>query len=178
MPRGPSSEHPAGLSRREALLFEAGIKLGGVFHQYVGTPVSASTAAGLATTIAAAVRLQPYVVDVTVRVDPRVGGPTGPGRFGYRYLTAEMLDVTVELRDGPLRLVARLAYRPDLRYPLMRVVALTAAEPSAPSARSAARTGGPSAPRSAPSDGSGAGPGTLRARGRSSRRRGSRRRAA
>jgi hypothetical protein len=31
--------HAAKLTAREALLFEAGIKLGGVFHQYIGMPV-------------------------------------------------------------------------------------------------------------------------------------------
>jgi dihydroneopterin aldolase len=115
------SIHPAPLSRREALLFEAGVKLGGVFHQYLGIPVSPRTAAGLARTIEAAVRLQPYVVRVRAKVLVERGGPAGRGRFGYRYLTAEMLDVSVELRDGAEEVGARLAHRADLNYPLMRV---------------------------------------------------------
>lgn len=114
--------HEARLSRREALLFEAGVKLGGVFHQYLGTPISPRTAGSLARSIEAAVGLQPFVRNVRVRVDPLQGGPTGRGRFAYRYLTAEMLDVTVELADGPVTVEARLSHRPDLRYPLMRVV--------------------------------------------------------
>jgi dihydroneopterin aldolase len=112
----------AQLSRREALLFEAGIKLGGVFHQYLGMPVSTRTAGVLARAVEAAVGLQPFVRSVRVRVDPRRGGPLGRGRFAYRYLTAEMLDVTVELVDGPVAVEARLTHRPDLRYPLMSVV--------------------------------------------------------
>jgi dihydroneopterin aldolase len=116
------SLHPAALSRREALLFEAGVKLGGVFHQYLGMPVSARTAAGIARTIERAVALQPFVVWVRVRIDPRVGGPVGRGPFAYAYLRAEMLDVIVRLRDGPEEVEARLAHRTDLRYPLMRVV--------------------------------------------------------
>lgn len=109
------------LSRREALLFEAGIKLGGVFHQYLGIPVDRRTAPTLARSIAAAVRLQPYVRDVSVRIDPRRGGPVGRGRYGYRYLTPEMLRVTVRLADGAEEVVAALAYRRDLRYPLMSI---------------------------------------------------------
>jgi hypothetical protein len=176
---GPKTEHPAVLSAREALLFEAGVKMGGVFHQYLGTPVSPETAPGLAQTIASAVALQPYVLSVEVRIDPSVAGPLGPGRFGYGYLTAEMLDVTVLLADGDLRLTARLAYRADLRYPLMRVVSLTeGGRGRERSAVRSARTRDPSAPRTAPSVGSTSGPGTPRARGRSSRRRGSRRRSA
>jgi hypothetical protein len=113
--------HRARLSRREALLFEAGVKLGGVFHQYLGMPVSPRTAGPLARAIEAAVGLQPFVRSVRVRVDPKRGGPLGQGRFAYRYLTAEMLDVAVELVDGPVSVEARLQHRPDLRYPLMSV---------------------------------------------------------
>ena len=114
--------HEAPLSRREALLFEAGIKLGGVFHQYQGTPVSRQTAPGLARAIEAAVGLQPYVRSVRVRIDPERGGPVGRGRFAYRYLSPPMLDVRVVLADGPHSVEARLAHEPALRYPLMRVV--------------------------------------------------------
>jgi len=120
---GRRSLHVATVSRREALLFEAGIKLGGVFHQYLGIPLSRRTSGGLARTIENAVRLQPYVRSVRVRIDPARGGPLGRGRFAYRYLTAEMLDVQVELADGPVSVTARLAHRRDLRYPLMRIVA-------------------------------------------------------
>ena len=119
--------HTARLSRREALLFEAGVKLGGVFHQYLGMPVSPRTARSLARAIEAAVGLQPFVRTVKVSVTPTRGGPVGRGRFAYRYLTAEMLAVTVELVDGPIVVEARLEHRRDLRYPLMSVVRVGAA---------------------------------------------------
>ncbi|MGC2288947.1 MAG: dihydroneopterin aldolase family protein [Thermoplasmata archaeon] len=129
------SVHPATLTSREALLFEAGIKLGGIFHQYLGIPVSPRTAVALAHTIEAAVALQPFVERVRVRIVPAQGGPVGRGRFGYRYLTAEMIDARVTLADAATRIVARLSYRPDLRYPLMRVE-------SAQSTRRRRRAGG------------------------------------
>ena len=110
------------LSRRDSLLFEAGIKLGGIFHQYLGIPVSSRTAGSLAHAIEAAVGLQPFVRRVAVRIHPERGGPLGRGRFAYRYLVPEMLEVTVELVDGTNTVVANLRHRPDLRYPLMKVV--------------------------------------------------------
>jgi len=113
--------HRARLTPREALVFEAGVKLGGIFHQYVGIPISARTAPSVARTIRDAVRLQPFVTRVRVRLDLAKGGPLGRGSFAYRYLTAEMLDVTVWLADGPVEVVARLAHRPDLKYVLMSV---------------------------------------------------------
>jgi len=117
----PPRVHRAHLSRREALLFEAGVKLGGIFHQYFGMPISERTAAATARTIERAVALQPYVVEVRATIDPARGGPLGKGRFAYRYLTPEMVDVRVRLRDGPEEVEARLAHRPELRYPLMSV---------------------------------------------------------
>jgi dihydroneopterin aldolase len=121
MPRAPAF-HRAPLSVREALLFEAGVKLGGVFHQYLGVPVSPRTAGALARTIEGAVGLQPFVRAVRVRIRPDRGPPVGKGPFGYRYLTPEMLEVTVRLTDGDAEVVARLGHRPDLRYPLMSVL--------------------------------------------------------
>jgi len=120
-----SSVHRVPLTSREALLFEAGIKLGGIFHQYLGIPVSPRTARALARSIEAAVALQPFVERVQVRIVPTHGGGVGRGRFGYRYVTAEMIDARVTLADGATRVVARLSYRADLRYPLMRVESAT-----------------------------------------------------
>ncbi len=128
------------LSRRETLLFEAGIKLGGVFHQYLGIPVSARTARSLARAIEAAVGLQPFVRRVSVAIQPNRGGPLGRGRFAYRYLTPEMLDVRVQLVDGATAVEARLQHRPDLHYPLMKVVRMDDPSP---------RVTGPSRPRRA-----------------------------
>jgi dihydroneopterin aldolase len=129
---GTPSIHRAALTRREALLFEAGIKLGGIFHQYLGVPVSARTASGLARAIERAVSLQPFVADVRVRIDPSRAGPLGRGRFAYHYLVAEMLDVQVRLVDRGVEVVARLAHRPDLRYPLMSVAAVRTARDRSP----------------------------------------------
>ncbi len=165
--------HRTALSRREALLFEAGIKLGGIFHQYLGIPVAPRTADGLARVIEAAVGLQPYVAAVRVRIDPRRGGPLGRGRFAYRYLTAEMLTAEVRLVDGPVRVAARLAFEPALRYPLMRVDAASATG----ARRSAYRRDRPRR-RTSPSAGSAGGRRTPRAHGRSTPRRGSPRRSA
>ncbi len=118
----PGIAREPGLTERERALFEAGIKLGGLFHQFVGTPVSRSTARTLARAIEEAVSLQPYVEEIHVQLDPRRGPPSGTGRFGYRYLTAEMIGAVVLVRVGQTSVRARLSFREDLRYPLMEVL--------------------------------------------------------
>jgi dihydroneopterin aldolase len=121
--RRPSATqfHRASLTEREALVFEAGVKLGGVFHQYLGIPVTPRTSPGLARSIERAIALQPFVISVQVHIDPKRGPPVGRGRFAYRYLTAEMLHVRVVLRDGAVEVIAELRHRPELRYSLMSV---------------------------------------------------------
>ena len=175
----PRDLHRATLTAREALLFEAGIKLGGIFHQYLGVPVAPGTARSLERAIEEAVKLQPYVERIRVHIDPSRGGPTGAGRLAYGYLTAEMLRVDLLLSEGELEVRARLAYREDLRYPLMQVreVSRRRARP-VPAVPRSGRTTGRRRRRSGRSAGSAGGPGTPRGRGRSTRPRGSRRRAA
>ena len=126
------------LSPRESLLFEAGIKLGGIFHQYLGIPVDRRSAPALARTIEAAVRLQPYVRAVRVEVFPDRGPPLGRGRFAYRYLTPEMLRVTVRVGLASTEVEARLEHRPDLRYPLMSVTRVRSPGRAAPRRRRSA----------------------------------------
>ena len=68
MARDPTNAYFAGNDRDRAV-FEAGIKLGAIFHQYVGVPLTRSTAGDLERTIEAATRVQPLVEDVRVRID-------------------------------------------------------------------------------------------------------------
>ncbi|MEE8232843.1 MAG: dihydroneopterin aldolase family protein [Thermoplasmata archaeon] len=103
----------------ERAAFEAGIKMGSIFHQYVAAPVSSENAESLARTIEEGTRLQPFVEEVRVRIDPTGNGSAAA--FPYRSLTGKMLDVEVRVRYGDAVAVAAMRYEKDLRYPLMRV---------------------------------------------------------
>ena len=56
-------------SNREQAVFEAGIKLGALYHQWVGTPISKRSAASVETAIEKAVILQPFVEEITVTLN-------------------------------------------------------------------------------------------------------------
>src|SRR6267143_6297005 len=116
MARDPTVHYFAGTDRDRAA-FEAGIKLGSILHQYIGTPVTKRTAGGLERTIEAATRVQPLVERVRVRIDRnrlRIRGP-----YEYGVLTEDVLDVEVTVRVGRSRAVGALRYVPELDYPLM-----------------------------------------------------------
>jgi len=105
---------------RERAAFEAGIKLAAVYHQFIGTPVSASNAESLERAIEEGVKVQPFVecVEVHVRRDRL---RMKRNEYDYQSLTGEMLDVKVVIRIGKVRAVGEMRYLEDIRYPLMYV---------------------------------------------------------
>jgi len=107
-------------SDRERAVFEAGVELGSVYHQYVGTPVNGRGVRALERAIEAGMRAQPSVVAARARIDT-AALRRGTTRMGYASLSGEMLDVTVTTRVGRAKAVARLRYVPSLRYPAMLV---------------------------------------------------------
>ncbi|MCK4613309.1 MAG: dihydroneopterin aldolase, partial [Thermoplasmata archaeon] len=86
------------ITPRERATFEGGIKLGGIFHQFTGTPVSMESAESLERAIEEAVRAQPFVEEVRIRInrellEERCKKGTDEIGEGYTTLIGEMLDV-------------------------------------------------------------------------------------
>ncbi|RQD84483.1 MAG: hypothetical protein D5R96_01025 [Methanocalculus sp. MSAO_Arc2] len=104
-------------TEREIAIFEAAIKLGALYHQFVGTPVSPDTAPAMEAAIESAVRLQPYVTDVNVRLDRSV---MLENPFGYSEISGRMFDVIVKTKVGDATCTARLAY--ENGYPMMSIL--------------------------------------------------------
>jgi hypothetical protein len=109
---------------RERAAFEAGIKLGALYHQWVGTPVSPATAESLERAIERSIALQPAVESVKVRLHR---GLMSPNAFGYSEVAGLMFDVELVTRVGRARCTATLSRSED--YPLMRLVACDEAPP-------------------------------------------------
>ena len=116
MAQDPTRPYFAGTDRDRAA-FEAGIKLGSILHQYVGTPVTRKNAANLERAIEAAASLQPLVEEVRVRIDRSRLRNRGPYRYGV--LSEDMLDVQVKVRSGAATAVGVLRFVRELDYPLM-----------------------------------------------------------
>ena len=105
---------------RERALFEAGIKMGTIYHQFVGTPVNADTVESLEEGIRSAISVQPYVESVSVRID-RSRFVRDGDRYSYVSMTGDMIDAVVTIAIGGTRVTAEMRYDPVLRYPLMYV---------------------------------------------------------
>jgi hypothetical protein len=102
---------------RELAVFEAGIKLGALYHQWVGTPISRQSAASVETAIEKAVILQPFVEEITIKLNRNL---MTENRFGYSELSGLMFDAEIVTRVGFSYCRARLS--PDKGYPFMQIV--------------------------------------------------------
>jgi hypothetical protein len=105
------------ITERDRAIFEAGIKLGALYHQWVGTPISKKSAGSIESAIEKAVILQPCVEQITVRLDRTL---MTQNIFGYSELSGLMFDVEIVTRVRFTYCRARLA--PENGYPLMQVV--------------------------------------------------------
>ena len=102
---------------RERAIFEAGIKLGALYHQWVGTPVTQESASSVESAIEKAVILQPFVEEITVNLDRSL---MQKNVFGYGELSGLMFDVEIVTRVGFA--YCRAALAPENSYPLMKIL--------------------------------------------------------
>ncbi len=107
-------------TERERAVFEAGIKMATIYHQFVGTPVNLDTVRGLEESIANAIEVQPYVDSAVVKVDRSVFIKDGD-TYSYVSLTGDMIDAVVTIAFGKTKVTAEMRFDTELGYPLMYV---------------------------------------------------------
>jgi hypothetical protein len=106
-------------TKRELAAFEAGIKLGALYHQFVGAPVSKETAKSLELAISESISLQPFVERVSVSIDRKM---LEENVFGYGELQGKMIKADVEINYQGEVVKARLEYDRENEYPLMKLL--------------------------------------------------------
>ena len=104
------------ITSRERAIFEGGISMGALFHQFVGTPVNAETKENLERAIEDSFRLQPAIEEVEVKINL-----TDNTEFDYISLSGDMLDVRIHTVVDDVRAVIRIEFIEELNYPLMYV---------------------------------------------------------
>ena len=107
-------------SDSERAVFEAGIKLGTIYHQFVGTPLSAENVDLLEKSIEESVRVQPFVKDVKVKIR-RERIKKKKGVYKYLTLTGDLLDVELLVEYNGVQALCYLKYIEEMTYPLMYV---------------------------------------------------------
>ena len=107
------------VNERDIAIFEAGIKLGALYHQFVGTPISKDTSDDLARTIEDSIVLQPYVRSVSVSIDRDMVEKKQNPKFKYCELEGRMLHVSLQILYKNIIAYAELEYDEEYDYPMM-----------------------------------------------------------
>lgn len=108
------------INRRDIAVFEAGIKLGALYHQFVGTPISIDTIQVLEKVIEKSVSLQPYVKSISVMIDSKMVKEK-QNIFGYCELEGRMLHVQLQILYKNTIVDAELSYDTEKNYPVMSI---------------------------------------------------------
>ena len=103
---------------RERAAFEAGIKMGTIFHQFIGTPVSSRNAELLERSIENSIMVQPFVKNCTVKIDKNGLGKK-KDQYDYVSLLGEMLEVSIVIRYNNVEVRAGMDYSEEHNYPIM-----------------------------------------------------------
>jgi len=105
-------------SNVERAIFEAGIKLGAIYHQYTGIPVNQYNVEYLEKAIEMATEAQPFVEEVKVNIDRnKIGKELSV--YKYKTLTGDMINVTVKINYEGARVIGEMKFIDEMNYPLM-----------------------------------------------------------
>ncbi len=112
------------VTSRDRALFEAGIKLGALYHQFTGAPVNLDSAASLEKAIQESISLQPFVEGLEVNID-RDKIASRLNIYGYCELSGEMLNVSLVINFEGVRAKVALKFDSESGYPFMCVEDVT-----------------------------------------------------
>ena len=108
------------LSDRERAIFECGISLGAMYHQFVGTPIFKANLEILEKAIKSCIESQPFIEEVDVKITPPKD-LRGVSPYVFYEISGYNLRAKVISRYGKYRVVGRLEYDEELNYPLMYI---------------------------------------------------------
>ena len=108
------------LTNRERAIFEGGISMGALYHQFVGTPVNLDTCDILERAIEESILLQPAIIDVNVKLDKSMI-KQACGLSGYASLEGNMLNIEITTQVEDITIVTCISYNEELQYPLMYI---------------------------------------------------------
>ncbi len=103
---------------RDNAVFEAGIKLGALYHQFVGAPVSLKTVESLEKAIAQSISVQPFVKSIKVHIDRKMVKEC-LSSFGYTELKGPMMKVDAVIKYENYEVSVGMAFKDQ--YPLMHI---------------------------------------------------------
>jgi len=114
--------HPS-ITDRERAIFEAGIALGALYHQFVGLPIAKreDVLRAVKEAIEKSMSLQPFREKVEVRFNVGSIKGEGLGPYDYSSLRGDAIDARVIVKYGSARVGARMRFIEELGFNLMYI---------------------------------------------------------
>ena len=109
------------LTDRERAIFEGGISMGSLYHQFIGTPVNIDSYKSLEKAIEESILLQPAITKVVVKLNTDLIKQQS-GSMGYTTLEGKMLYVELTTKINENEVTTCISYVEELDYPLMRIL--------------------------------------------------------
>jgi len=109
------------INNRDRAVFEAGIKLGALYHQFVGTPINVDMVEGLSRMIEESIGVQPYVRSISVTIDQEMVEKKQNPEFGYCELEGRMLHISLQVLYKNVIAHVQMCYDEEKDYPLMSI---------------------------------------------------------
>lgn len=111
------------INDRERACFEAGIKLGALYHILSGIPVSKNEKIlnSIEEGIEAAISCQPYVKLVKIRLDRNKILGNKSTEFDYDEVSGKVISAELLLEYKSVSVLAKVDWIEELQYPLMYI---------------------------------------------------------
>jgi len=111
------------ITARERAIFEGGIALGAICHQFSGLPVSPEkrVLSAVEHAVVECMRLTPYKKKIKIKINPKMLRKIGKTPYYYQTLEEKNLDLTVVASYAGVDATVRMKYFPRLGFPLMYV---------------------------------------------------------
>ena len=111
------------ITDRERASFEAGIKLGALYHILSGIPISSdqNIVKSIEEGIEAAISCQPYVKSVKLNLDREKIMGDKSNEFNYDEISGKIIRAELIIEYKSAKIVAKVEWKEELQYPLMYI---------------------------------------------------------
>ncbi|MFX1311057.1 MAG: dihydroneopterin aldolase family protein [Promethearchaeota archaeon] len=109
------------ISERERACFEAGIKLGALYHILSGIPIknNEKVIKSIETGIESAISCQPYVKSVKIHLDRTKILGQKESEFDYDEISGKIVKAEIYIDYESVSIIAKVEWKDELEYPLM-----------------------------------------------------------
>ena len=111
------------LSERERACFEAGIKLGALYHILCGIPIASDEKIinSVENGIETAISCQPFVQSVKITLDKGNIKGNKSTEFDYDEISGKIIHAKLTVKYDTIEILAKIDWIEDLQYPLMYI---------------------------------------------------------